>query len=115
MTKSRVIVVPLCRDPARADQFRVHERRRGLYVADGSMIYGSTVANDGVLASAPGSPLLTNQPGRLLSLTAFPGKSCNQPPDCSTAIDRVQFASVGTESTARLAGASSCCGRPRPW
>jgi 6-phosphogluconolactonase len=57
-----------------------------LYVADGSKIYGYTVANDGTLTPAPGSPFLTNQPGRLLSLTAFPGKTCNRPPDCATAI-----------------------------
>ncbi len=55
-----------------------------LYVADGSKIYGYIVASDGSLTSAPGSPFLTNQPGRLLSLTAFPGKICNRPPDCST-------------------------------
>ncbi len=39
-----------------------------------------------MLTPVPGSPFLTNQPGRLLSLTAFPAKTCNQPPNCSTAI-----------------------------
>ena len=62
-----------------------------LYVADGSMganasIHGYSVASTGVLLPVPGSPFRTNQPGRLLSLTTFPGKTCNQPPDCSKAI-----------------------------
>ena len=57
-----------------------------LYVADGSSIYGYSVASDGALTSVSGSPFPTNQPGLLLSLTAFPGKTCNRPPDCSTAI-----------------------------
>jgi len=60
-----------------------------LYVADGSVIYGYAVADGGALTSLPGSPFRTNptnQSGRLLSLTAFPGKSCNQPPVCSAAL-----------------------------
>ncbi len=58
-----------------------------LYVADGGKVYGYTVANNGVLAPVPGSPFLPNPPAsRVLSLTAFPGKTCNQPPDCSAAI-----------------------------
>jgi hypothetical protein len=65
-----------------------------LYVANGnntnaingSSIYGYSVANNGALTPVPGSPFTTNQPGLLLSLTAFPGKTCNRPPDCSTAI-----------------------------
>jgi 6-phosphogluconolactonase (cycloisomerase 2 family) len=56
-----------------------------LYVADGRSIYGYSVANNGVLTSV-GSPVLTDRPGHSLSLTSFPRKTCNQPPDCSTAI-----------------------------
>jgi hypothetical protein len=56
-----------------------------LYVADGSQIHGYSVANTGVLTTLAGSPFATNQPGRLLSLAAFPGKTCNQPPICTAA------------------------------
>ena len=56
-----------------------------LYVANSSQILGYSVANTGVLTTLPGSPFPTNQPGRLLSLASFPGKTCNQPPDCSAA------------------------------
>src|SRR5262245_10187697 len=58
-----------------------------LYVADGgNAIHGYGVADDGVLTALSGSPFPTNQSGGvLLSLTAFPGKICNRPPDCSQA------------------------------
>jgi len=57
-----------------------------LYVADSRSIYGYRVGSDGALTSVSGSPFPTNPSGLQLSLTAFPGKTCNRPPDCSTAV-----------------------------
>ena len=56
-----------------------------LYVVDGSRIYGYSVGGSGALKPV-GSPLLTDQPGHSLSLTSYPGKTCNRPPDCTAAI-----------------------------
>jgi hypothetical protein len=48
-----------------------------LYVADSSnQIYVLNVAADGSLTMAAGSPATTNQSGGVLSLAAYPGKTC---------------------------------------
>jgi len=55
-----------------------------LYVASHSdltdLIYVFSIAADGSLTQAPGSPFDTRQAGGLLSLAAFPAKACAAPP-----------------------------------
>lgn len=52
-----------------------------LYVANNpNLVYAFNIAADGSLSAIPGSPFTTNQSGGLLSLAAFPAKSCAAPP-----------------------------------
>jgi 6-phosphogluconolactonase (cycloisomerase 2 family) len=52
-----------------------------LYVASNpNLIYVFSIAADGSLAPVANSPFSTNQGGALLSLVAFPGKSCSTGP-----------------------------------
>jgi len=58
-----------------------------LYVADPSNhIYAYSVASGGALTPVPGSPFPANPTGSLLSVAAFPAKTCRKPPTCSTAV-----------------------------
>jgi hypothetical protein len=52
-----------------------------LYVANNpNLVYAFNIAADGSLSAVSGSPFTTNQSGGLLSLAAFPAKSCAAPP-----------------------------------
>ena len=94
-----------------------------LYVASGpNLIQVFSIAADGTLTPAAGSPFSTNQPAGLLSLAAFPAKTCSgsgggggTPPvisglpaaGCTLWPPQHQMVSVGTVTADSTAGLTS--------